>query len=200
MTFSRALQMDCDTEVWLRIAESTRSPRLVEMREIAIRRWRDSVLSGAPLIPGQIDTNGQVFTADRSFSAVLPRFNVLYRLNDDFNVFATASKGRRSPVVQLSAARAGGDGLRRGRLRHRRHRRGGEVLRLRAGGPLRQARVARVLRERSRAARCRAGQRAGCPASSQRAAAGGGGGRSRTASRESNPRSLSGPRTGVDSM
>lgn len=68
----------------------------------------DSVLSGAPLIPGQIDTNGQVFTADRSFSAVLPRFNVLYRLNDDFNVFATASKGRRSPVVQLSAARAGG--------------------------------------------------------------------------------------------
>ncbi|WP_454597292.1 TonB-dependent receptor [Qipengyuania sp. SM2507] len=68
----------------------------------------NSVLSGAPLIPGQIDTAGQTFTADGSFSAVLPRFNVLYRVTDDLNVFATVSKGRRSPVVQLSAARVGG--------------------------------------------------------------------------------------------
>lgn len=60
------------------------------------------------LIPGQIDTGGQTFEADRSFSAVLPRFNVLYRLSDQVNVFATVSKGRRSPVVQLSAARSGG--------------------------------------------------------------------------------------------
>ncbi|GMM93335.1 TonB-dependent receptor [Qipengyuania sp. MTN3-11] len=64
----------------------------------------DSVLSGAPLIPGQVDTGGRVFEADRSFSAILPRFNVLYRLSPDVNVFATVSKGRRSPVVQLSAA------------------------------------------------------------------------------------------------
>lgn len=66
---------------------------------------RDAVLSGAPLIPGQIDTNGQTFTADDSFQAVLPRFNALYRVSDDVNVFATISKGRRSPVVQLNAAR-----------------------------------------------------------------------------------------------
>ncbi|MFU7528854.1 TonB-dependent receptor [Qipengyuania sp. ASV99] len=65
----------------------------------------NAVLSGAPLIPGQIDTNGQTFTADDSFQAVLPRFNVLYRISDDVNVFATLSKGRRSPVVQVSARR-----------------------------------------------------------------------------------------------
>ncbi|GMN03030.1 TonB-dependent receptor [Erythrobacter sp. MTPC3] len=63
----------------------------------------NGALSGAPLIPGQIDTNGQTFTADDNFQAVLPRFNALYRISDDVNVFATVSKGRRSPVVQLSA-------------------------------------------------------------------------------------------------
>lgn len=67
----------------------------------------NSVLSGAPLIPGQIDTNGQTFTADDSFTAWLPRFNALYRISDDVNVFATVSKGRRSPVVQLGARRDG---------------------------------------------------------------------------------------------
>ncbi|HEX8484080.1 TonB-dependent receptor [Sphingomonas sp.] len=57
------------------------------------------------LIPGQIDTGGQTYIAQRSYSAVLPRINVLYRLSPDVNVFATVSKGRRSPVVQLNAAR-----------------------------------------------------------------------------------------------
>ncbi|MBB5709926.1 TonB-dependent receptor [Sphingomonas xinjiangensis] len=60
---------------------------------------------GPSLLPGQIDTRGQTFTARRSYSAVLPRFNMLYRLTDDVNVFATISKGRRSPVVQLNARR-----------------------------------------------------------------------------------------------
>ncbi len=65
-----------------------------------------SALSGGPsLIPGQIDTNGQTFTAEENFSAILPRFNALYRINDDVNVFATISRGRRSPVVQLNARR-----------------------------------------------------------------------------------------------
>lgn len=68
----------------------------------------NSVLSGAPLIPGQIDTNGQTFTAEESFQAILPRFNALYRISDDVNVFATISKGRRSPVVQVAAARVAG--------------------------------------------------------------------------------------------
>ena len=56
------------------------------------------------LIPGQVDTAGQTFTAEGSFDAWLPRFNALYRISPDVNVFATVSKGRRSPVVQLSAA------------------------------------------------------------------------------------------------
>ena len=59
------------------------------------------------LIPGQVDTAGQTFTAQRSYAAVLPRFNALFRLTDDVNVFATVSKGRRSPVVQLNARRVG---------------------------------------------------------------------------------------------
>lgn len=74
---------------------------------------RTGLLTAAPflnfsLIPGQIDTGGPIYEADRSFSAVLPRFNALYRITDDVNVFATVSKGRRSPVVQLNAARVGG--------------------------------------------------------------------------------------------
>lgn len=59
------------------------------------------------LIPGQVDTGGQTFTAQQSYSAVLPRFNVLYRVTPAVNVFATVSKGRRSPVVQLGARLAG---------------------------------------------------------------------------------------------
>ncbi|MEE4153705.1 MAG: TonB-dependent receptor [Erythrobacter sp.] len=70
-------------------------------------RIPNSAISGAPLIPGQVDTNGQTFTADDTFQAVLPRFNALYRISDDINVFATVSQGRRSPVVQLDAARDG---------------------------------------------------------------------------------------------
>lgn len=60
------------------------------------------------LVPGQVDTGGQTFRASGKSNAFLPRFNVLYRLSDRTNVFATISKGRRSPVVQLSAARVNG--------------------------------------------------------------------------------------------
>lgn len=60
------------------------------------------------MIPGQVDTAGQTFTAEKSYTAVLPRFNVLYRASDDVNLFATVSKGRRSPVVQLGASLSGG--------------------------------------------------------------------------------------------
>lgn len=64
--------------------------------------------AGFSLIPGQVDTAGQTFVASDKSNAFLPRFNVLYRLSDRTNVFATVSKGRRSPVVQLSAARIAG--------------------------------------------------------------------------------------------
>ena len=82
---------------------------LIEQRKSGyVTNVPNSVLTGAPLIPGQLNTGGRVFEADASYSAVLPRFNALYRLTPDLNVFATVSKGRRSPVVQLSARRAGG--------------------------------------------------------------------------------------------
>ena len=64
---------------------------------------RSVITGGASLIPGQVDTGRQVFRDEGSFSAVLPRFNALYRLNSELNVFATLSKGRRSPTVQLGA-------------------------------------------------------------------------------------------------
>lgn len=67
----------------------------------------NSVLTGAPLIPGGVNTGGRVLSADEEFEAVLPRFNALYRITDDVNVYATVSKGRRSPVVQLNARRSG---------------------------------------------------------------------------------------------
>jgi iron complex outermembrane recepter protein len=64
---------------------------------------RVRLTSGASLIPGQVDTRGQTFFVEDSFAAVLPRFNALYRIDDRINVFATVSKGRRSPTVQLGA-------------------------------------------------------------------------------------------------
>ena len=70
-------------------------------------RIPNSVLTGAPLIPGGINTGGSPLTGDDRFSAVLPRFNALYRITDDVNVYATVSKGRRSPVVQINARRVG---------------------------------------------------------------------------------------------
>jgi outer membrane receptor protein involved in Fe transport len=63
------------------------------------------------LIPSQIDTGGITYEAEKSYAAVLPRFNALLRLSDDVNLFATVSKGRRSPVVQLNARRAAGVSL-----------------------------------------------------------------------------------------
>lgn len=71
-------------------------------------RAPNSVLTRAPLINGQIDTGGQVYTADERFNAWLPRFNALYRVSDDVNLFATISKGRRSPVVNVAARRVAG--------------------------------------------------------------------------------------------
>ena len=67
----------------------------------------NSQLTGAPLIPGGINTGGRVLEAEETFQAVLPRFNALVRISDDVNVYGTVSKGRRSPVVQVNARRDG---------------------------------------------------------------------------------------------
>ncbi|UUL82945.1 TonB-dependent receptor [Sphingomonas qomolangmaensis] len=81
---------------------------LIEQRKSGFfaRVPRTRLTNAASLVPGQIDTAGQTFIAQESFAAVLPRFNALLRLSDDINVYATVSKGRRSPVVQVNARNA----------------------------------------------------------------------------------------------
>ncbi len=69
----------------------------------------NSVLTGAPLVPGGIDTGNRVLTSEGKFDAVLPRFNALYRVTDEVNIYGTVSKGRRSPVVQVNARRDAGN-------------------------------------------------------------------------------------------
>jgi iron complex outermembrane receptor protein len=54
---------------------------------------------------GTANTNGNKFVAEKSFTAILPRFNALVKLSDAVNLYGTISKGRRSPVVQLAAQR-----------------------------------------------------------------------------------------------
>ena len=78
-------------------------PVLPALLPAAQRALLAAIGIGTSLVPGQVDTRGQTLSKQRSFSAVLPRFNALYRLSDDVNVFATISKGRRSPVVNLTA-------------------------------------------------------------------------------------------------
>ena len=77
---------------------------LIEKRRSGYSAYQpDAPLYGKPLLP-IVDTDGQTYHAQRSYSAVLPRFNALYRLSSDFNIYATISEGRRSPVVQLGSA------------------------------------------------------------------------------------------------
>tara|TARA_R110000824_G_scaffold401427_1_gene612114 strand:- start:3509 stop:5896 length:2388 start_codon:yes stop_codon:yes gene_type:complete len=69
---------------------------------------RDQLYGALPslrssLIPGQTDTGGATLWSEDSFTAILPRINALYRLSDDVNVYATISKGRRSPTVNQTA-------------------------------------------------------------------------------------------------
>ena len=65
-------------------------------------------LPPGPLIAGGINTGGQVLSAEGSFNAFLPRANILYRVTDNVNLYATYSRGRRSPVVQVNAGRVAG--------------------------------------------------------------------------------------------
>ncbi|NCN83742.1 MAG: TonB-dependent receptor [Sphingomonadales bacterium] len=76
---------------------------LIEKRRSGYRATAPgSVFTGAPPFP-LTDTAGQTFRTEDSFSAVLPRFNILYRFSDDINGFATISKGRRSATVNAGA-------------------------------------------------------------------------------------------------
>ncbi|RKF18290.1 TonB-dependent receptor [Altericroceibacterium spongiae] len=60
-----------------------------------------------PLIPSLGDTAGSTFGDEDGYWAVLPRFNALYHITPDVNVYATISKGRRSPTVSVSATSSG---------------------------------------------------------------------------------------------
>jgi outer membrane receptor protein involved in Fe transport len=60
-----------------------------------------------PLIPGYYDTDGETYQAQRAYWAALPRLNALYHLNENVNLYATVSVGRRSPVVALAAGTNG---------------------------------------------------------------------------------------------
>lgn len=76
---------------------------LIEKRRSGYRATAPgSVFTGSPPFP-LTDTAGQTFRTEDSFSAVLPRFNILYRFSDDINGFATVSKGRRSATVNAGA-------------------------------------------------------------------------------------------------
>jgi len=81
---------------------------LIERRESGFTASvPNSVLTKAPLIPGQVDTKGQVFHAEGDYEAFLPRANILYKATDWANLYLTYSRGRRSPVVNLDAAAGG---------------------------------------------------------------------------------------------
>ncbi|WP_250460336.1 TonB-dependent receptor [Microbulbifer litoralis] len=50
-----------------------------------------------------LDTDGETLSGDTDNSAVLPRFNLLYSLNDNLNLYGTLSRGERSEVIELSS-------------------------------------------------------------------------------------------------
>lgn len=61
-----------------------------------------SIGAPAPLLP-VVNTDGVVLEASDQFDDWLPRFNMLYKLSDDTNIYATISKGRRSEVLDVSS-------------------------------------------------------------------------------------------------
>ncbi len=64
----------------------------------------NAVLTRAPLLPF-VSTGGQVFTAEGKNDTLLPRANLLFRATETLNLYATFGKGRKSPIVQLTAGR-----------------------------------------------------------------------------------------------
>lgn len=50
-----------------------------------------------------LDTNGETLSGDTDNSALLPRFNLLYSLNDSVNLYGTVSRGERSEVIDMSS-------------------------------------------------------------------------------------------------
>ncbi|WP_289031372.1 TonB-dependent receptor [uncultured Paraglaciecola sp.] len=61
-----------------------------------------SIGAPGPLLP-VVNTDGVVLEATDKFNDWLPRFNMLYKLSDNTNIYATISKGRRSEVLDVSS-------------------------------------------------------------------------------------------------
>jgi outer membrane receptor protein involved in Fe transport len=62
----------------------------------------NALLAPIPLLP-VVSTGGRVLEASGDFDEFLPRFNALYRMNDDINLYATISKGRRADVIDVTS-------------------------------------------------------------------------------------------------
>lgn len=53
-----------------------------------------------------LNTQGATLRGDTDNSAVLPRFNLLYSLNDSVNLYGTVSRGERSKVIDMASGAA----------------------------------------------------------------------------------------------
>ncbi|MDX2223369.1 MAG: TonB-dependent receptor, partial [Rhodospirillaceae bacterium] len=57
-------------------------------------------ITRAPLLPFS-NTNGVAVNVNETYDAIIPRFNLSYRPDADLSFYATAGKGRRSPVIDV---------------------------------------------------------------------------------------------------
>lgn len=55
------------------------------------------------LLATVVNTQGDILWFEDNSDAVIPRLNLLYKINDNSNLYATISKGRRSEVLELQA-------------------------------------------------------------------------------------------------
>jgi len=106
-------------QTWSMFGDATWKPgaalELTAGARVLIEKRRSGYATSQPAAPiyGRqllpiVDTGGVLSQAQRSYAAVLPRFNALYRITPAINLYATVSKGRRSPVVELGSATVAG--------------------------------------------------------------------------------------------
>ncbi|WP_240223906.1 TonB-dependent receptor [Rheinheimera hassiensis] len=93
--FSYALTNKLELTAGLRYVDEDKTSRYAS-------NFGNSVLAGVPLLP-VTSTGGEIFSAEGSFDSWLPRFNALYRINNNMNFYTTVSKGRRSEVVDVAS-------------------------------------------------------------------------------------------------
>lgn len=110
--YSSWFQNDGRNQSWSMFGETTWIPTpaleltagarlLIEKRKAGYSTYQPiAPIYGQSLLP-YADTDGETIWAQRSYAAILPRFNALFRLSDNVNLYGTISKGRRSPTVQV---------------------------------------------------------------------------------------------------